>query len=240
MKQHTRWAFLRISFLLISLGIVAGCIPKPQPDLTNPVRTVAILPFANMSNNVDAPQVVRENLSQQMTAKFYRVLPLEQIDQTLADDLGITLGEQLEDVEMREIASKINADAFIFGHITHFESTLAGVVNTNRVAAKMRMVQVGTQTELWGSHIGAKSTTASGGIGGLMALGSDLADASDEEIQWITVQSDQNNNGGGLLGGLIAGLAEKAINSAFGVDMQKETQAMVSHSLATMRNGPGS
>lgn len=226
-----------VFLFLIFMGLLAGCFPKPQPDLSNPVRTVAILPFSNMSNNVDAPARVRATLAKTLTSKFYRVIPIEEIDQTLVDELGITLGEQLVDVEFNEIASKIKCDAFVFGDITHYDSTIAGVLNTNKVSAKMRMVQVGTQTELWSSHIGAKSETSAGGLGSLLSLGSAIADGTDEEIQWITVESEQQQ--GGLLGGLVSGLVKKTVNSAFGVDLNKETVAMINHSVTTLRNGPG-
>jgi len=232
------WA-AKVGLLVVLASLMLGCIPTPQPDASNPIRTVAILPFSNMSNNIDAPMQVREELSRQLTAKFYRVKDLHEIDQTLVDELGITLGEQLEDVELREIASKIQADAFIFGHVSHFDSTIAGVINTNRVAAKMEMVQVGTQQVVWSSYIGAKTDSGQEGLGSLLQLGSAIADANDEEIRWITVQSNQNNNSGGLLGGLISGLAEKMVKSAIGVDFKLETQAMVRHSVATLRNGPG-
>lgn len=229
------WGKLAVAFIII--GLMAGCIAQPQPDASNPIHTVAILPFSNMSNNVDAPAKVRAVLEQSLTAKFYKVIPSEEVDLALLDGLGITLGEQLQDVDFKEIASKINADAFVFGDITHYESTIAGVLNTNRVSAKLRMVQVGTQTELWNVHYGAKSETSSGGIGSLMSLGNAIADSSDEEIKWVTVQSEQES--GGLFAGLIKGLAQKAVNSAFGVDLNRETFAMINQSVVTLRNGPG-
>jgi hypothetical protein len=235
--METRKIFGKLIFILIVIGLLAGCIPAPQPDLTNPVRTVAILPFSNMSNNVDAPSKVRATLEQSLTAKFYKVIPLEEVDQALLDGLGITLGEQIQDVEFNEIASIVQADAFVFGDITHYDSTIAGVLNTNRVSAKLRMVQVGTQTELWNVHFGAKSETSAGGLGSLMSLGAAIADGSDEEIQWVTVQSEQQN--GGLLGGLVSGLVKKTMDSAFGVDLQRETFAMINSSVAVLRNGPG-
>jgi hypothetical protein len=235
--METQKIFGRLTFFLIVIGLLAGCIAAPKPDLTNPVRTVAILPFSNMSNNVDAPAKVRATLEQRLKAKFYRVIPLEEVDLALLDGLGITLGEQLQDVDFNEIASIIHADAFVFGDITHYDSTVAGVLNTNRVSAKLRMVQVGTQAELWNVHFGAKSETSAGGVGSLMSLGGAIADSNDDEIQWITIESEQQS--GGLLGGLISGLVKKTVDSAFGIDLQKETVAMINQSVAVLRNGPG-
>jgi hypothetical protein len=227
----------KFAVVLILVGLISGCLVMPEPDASNPVHTVAILPFSNMSNNVDAPAKIREALAQALKNKFYKVIPLEQVDLALLDGLGITLGEQLQDVDFKDIASKIQADAFVFGDITHYESTISGVLNTNRVSAKLRMVQVGTQTELWNVHYGAKSETSSGGLGSLMSMGHAIADSNDDEIKWITVSSEQEQ--GGLLGGLISGLAKKAVSSAFGVELNRETVAMINQSVVTLRNGPG-
>jgi hypothetical protein len=235
--METKKIFGKLTFVLITIGLLAGCLAGPKPDLSNPVRTIAILPFSNMSNNVDAPAKVRATLEQQLKAKFYQVIPLEEVDLALLDGLGITLGEQLQDVDFNEIASKIQADAFVFGDITHYDSTISGVLNTNRVSARLRMVQVGTQTELWHTHIGAKTETTTGGLGSLMSLGGAIADSQDEEIQWFTLESEQES--GGMLAGLIGGLAKKAVNSAFGVDLNRETFAMINHSVVSLRNGPG-
>jgi hypothetical protein len=235
--METRKNIGNFTLFLILMGMLVGCIPAPQPDLSNPVRTVAILPFSNMSNNVDAPAKVREVLEQSLTAKFYRVIPLQEVDQALEDGLGITLGEQLDDVDFKDIAAQIKADAFVFGDITHFDTTISGVLNTNRVSAKLRMIQVGTQTELWYTHFGAKSKFSTGGVGSLMSLGDAITDSGDEEIQWITVQSEQQN--GSLLEGLVGGLVQKAVGNAFGVELNRETLAMINHSVASLRNGPG-
>ncbi len=235
--METRKIFGNITLFLMLIGLLAGCIPAPQPDLSNPVRTVAILPFTNMSNNVDAPAKVREVLEQRLTAKFYRVIPLQEVDQALEDGLGITLGEQLQDVDFKDIAAQIKADAFVFGDITHFDTTISGVLNTNRVSAKLRMIQVGTQTELWYTHFGAKSEFSTGELGSLMSLGHAIADSGDEQIQWITVQSEQKK--GTLLDGLVGGLVRKAVGNAFGVELNTETLAMINRSVASLRNGPG-
>jgi hypothetical protein len=235
--MQTRMIPAKLTLIVLTIGLLAGCIAAPKPDLSNPVHTVAILPFSNMSNNVDAPAKVRAILEQKLKDKFYQVIPLEEVDLTLLDELGITLGEQLEDVDFNEIASKIQADAFVFGDITHYDSTIAGALNTHRVSAKLRMIQVGTQTELWYTHFGAKSEFATGGLGSLMSLGSDIADSGDEGIQWITVQSEHQN--GSLLDGLIVGVVLKAVGSALGVELNNETFAMINRSVASLRNGPG-
>ena len=229
-------------FLLMLIGFVSGCvsIPVPQPDLTNPIRTVAILPFANMSNNIEAPNQIRDLLGKKLTAKFYKVIPIEEVDQVLLDELGITLGEQLSEVQFNELKAKLAADAYIYGNITHYDQSMSGVINTNRVSAELQMKQTTDESVFWQSVIGIKSESKSGGLfGGLASLASAVSDNSEESpIQWITIES-RTGGDGSILGNLISGLVDKAVSSAIGVTLTEESVAFVNHSVKTLRNGPG-
>ena len=59
---------MRLSKLLVFMSVialVAGCtlpMPKPSGDPGNPIRRLAILPLVNNTNDVDAPEFVRERL----------------------------------------------------------------------------------------------------------------------------------------------------------------------------------
>lgn len=238
MKKNNQPLF-KWAFILIFISLISACAAIPKPDLTNPVRTVVILPFSNLSNNVDAPNNIRTMLAEKLTAKFYKVVPIEQVDQTLMDQLGITLGEQIQEITLEEIASEVEADAYIYGDISYYDSVTAGIINTNRVAAKMRMIRAGSEIVLWNTNIGVKSESRSGGaLGALVSLGSAISDASDEEIEWITIQSDEGGDGS-ILGNLVAGLVKSAISSAVGINLDLETRAFVAHSSISLRNGPG-
>ena len=229
-------------FLLMLIGFVSGCvsIPVPQPDLTNPIRTVAILPFANMSNNIEAPNQIRVLLGKKLTAKFYKVIPIEEVDQVLLDELGITLGEQLSEVQFNELKAKLAADAYVYGNITHYDQSMSGVINTNRVSAELQMKQTTDESVFWLSVIGIKSESRSGGLfGGLASLASAVSDSNEESpIQWITIKSKTGGDGS-IFGNLVSGLVDKAISGAMGVTLTEESVAFVNHSVKTLRNGPG-
>jgi hypothetical protein len=229
----------RLFFVSVVL-LVSACIsiPKPQPDLTNPIRTVVILPFSNMSNNVDAPNSIRKVMSTQLKAKFYKVESLDEVDRILADKLGITLGEQLAEVDFKDIKAAIPADGYIFGHITHYDQTTMGILNTNRVRTEMKLVQASSDNEFWSSAIGIKSESKAGGLAGSFAsLASSVSDANDD-TQWITIERKTGGDGS-FMGNLISGLVEKAVASATNTTLTEETLAMVRHSTQTLRNGPG-
>ncbi len=236
MRKIYQWAWL-----LTILALLGGCvaIPKPKPDLTNPIRTVAIMPFGNESNSVDAPEQLRKLLAKKLQTKFYKVIDLAKIDQILEDELGITLGDQLQDVDLVELKDKIKADAYIFGKVTHYDQTTTGVLNTNRVRAELQMVKIDDDTVFWASTLGIKSESKSGGLFGSMAsLASSVSDGNDEEIQWITIES-KNGGDGSIFGNLVSGLVDKAVGSAMGVTLNEESVAFVNYATSSLRNGPG-
>ncbi len=231
----SKWAVM-----VVVIGFMSACvsIPKPQPDLTNPILTVAILPFANQSNNVDAPRQIRELLSKKLVSKFYKVLPLDEVDQILVDELGITLGEQLPEVEFSEIKSRIEADGYIYGDIRHFDESIGGAVNTNRVSAKLKMIQGSTEKVFWKNNIGIRSEVKSENLlGSLSSLGDAVSDGQDEEIRWITIESSSSGDSS-IIGNLIGGLVKKSLDSAFGQTLEKESLALINNSTRNLRNGP--
>ncbi len=231
----------RLGLIIGILGLLSACvsIPKPQPDLSNPILTVAVLPFANQSNNVDAPAQIRDLLSKKLMTKFYRVIPLQEIDQIMVDELGVTLGEQLSEVELSEVKSKIKADGYLYGDILHYDQTTAGVLNTNRVSAKLQLIQGSGESLFWSSNVGIKSESKSGGMfGSLASLASMGSDSGDAEIQWITIERKTGGDGS-IMGNLISGLVDKAVSSAFGATLTHESTALVNNSVKTLRNGPG-
>ena len=230
---------LRWSALLVSLVIMSACVSLPKPDTTNPIRTVVILPFSNFSNSVDAPTQLRELFAQKFTYKHYRVLPIADIDLILQDEFGITLGEHLADLDLSEIKEKIHADAYVYGHITHYETTIAGILNTSRVKADMKMIQSSNDRVFWISTLGIKSESKSGGVfGDIASLGSAMVDASDESSTWITIESSTGGDGS-IMGNLMSGLIESAVASVTETVLTEESVALVEQSTNTLRNGPG-
>ena len=231
-----KWTLVAIAFVLLS---ACASIQQSQPDLSNPIVTVAVLPFSNLSNNVDAPVKIRELLGKQLVAMFYKVIPLEDVDTMLVDELGITLGEQLTDVEFEEIHSILKADAYVYGDISHYDQITSGILNINRVSIKLKMIQSRNETVFWSSNVGIKSEVRSSGIEGTIAtLASIISDVKDDDIHWITIYREAGGDGS-IMSNLISGLIEKAVTSALGLTLKFESVALINRSTSTLRNGPG-
>ena len=237
-KAKTLFKWILVVF---ALGLISSCASsfRSQPDESNPIVTVAILPFSNLSNNAGAPEHLRGLLSNKLTAKFYKVIPLQQIDERLVDELGITLGEQLSELEFEQIHSIINADAYVYGDILHYDQITSGILNINRVSARLKMIQSRNEMVFWHSNIGIKSEVRSGGFSGslasLVSLGNDI---KDSEIHWITLRREAGGDGS-IVSNLISGLLVKTLSSAFGLTLKFESAALISRSTMTLRNGPG-
>jgi len=230
-------SWLKKIFLLLLLTALFSCASAPKPDISNTLRTIAILPFGNDSNNIDAPNIVRQHLKKKLKAKFYKVLSLKKVDQILLDELGITLGEQLKEVDFSEIRAKVNADGFVFGHVTYFDQTITGVLNTNRVSARMNLIRASNDKEVWKSNIGIKSDESVGGIGAIASIAGSISDANDDDIKWITIESENTNDS--FAAGLLSGLIKSAVASAFDSTLERETISLIDYSTQTLRQGPG-
>jgi hypothetical protein len=87
---------MRLPKLLVvisALALIGGCAmptPVPSGNPNNPIKRLAVLPLVNNTNDVDAPEFVRERLVAALEARLYNVQPLEETDQILRDQMGIS------------------------------------------------------------------------------------------------------------------------------------------------------
>src|SRR3989338_10146585 len=83
--------------VLVSVLWISGCaIPRPRipANPANPIKTVAVLPMINNTNDVEAPEKVREMFGAKIPERCYIYKPMQETNQVLKDELGITLGSQ--------------------------------------------------------------------------------------------------------------------------------------------------
>src|SRR3972149_3826880 len=103
-KERTILMKRFFSFVLISAVLLLSACSMPvikmtsfPPDPANPIYTVALLPVYNSSNDVVAPQMIREVAEKHVQRRgHYSVKTLSETDQLLRDQVGITLGSQLD------------------------------------------------------------------------------------------------------------------------------------------------
>jgi hypothetical protein len=247
----------------ILLTVFYGCaIPRPfiPANPANPIKTVAVLPMVNQTNDVEAPEKVREIFTAKLPERCYIHKPIQEVNQILKDELGITLGSQLDMTNPQELGKKLGVDGVIYGALFNFEEKTTGVLNIRRVRAGFKLVDTKTGTVVWGRGQGIKSETkmtegAAGTVAGAASgiskyqdvkEGKDTKDVGD----YVGVQDWHNLppekamseklGQSGFVAGLAAGLAEKTVKKATGTFLKHESESMTNMILNTLPAGPGS
>lgn len=246
--------------LLFSVLWISGCtIPRPRvpANPANPIKTVAVLPMINNTNDVEAPEKVREMFGAKIPERCYINKPIQETNQVLKDELGITLGSQLDMTNPQELGKKLGVDGVIYGTLFNFEEKTTGVLNIRRVRAGFKLVDVKTGQVVWGRGQGIKSETRmTGGIAGTIAGGASAiskltedkgAKGAEDYIglqNWYDLPPEQAMSEklgqGGFVAGLVSGLAEKTIKKATGTFLKRESETMVGMIIDTLPPGPGS
>ena len=137
---------IRLCTVSLMFGVLLfafGCVPM-KPRLTynpsNPIKTVAVLPVLNHTNDVEAPDKIRQAFEKELGYYGYNSKPPAEVNQILKDELGITLGKQLDLTNPLELGKKLGVDAVIYGALYDFDQKTTGVLDIRRVKAGFKMV----------------------------------------------------------------------------------------------------
>ena len=218
-----------VMMLFLVLVFLAGCggMPAlgPQPDPTNPIKRLAILPLKNDTTDVGAPDFVREKLAVAIQKRFYNVQPLEETDRILRDQLGITLGGQLNMATTAQLREALQVEGLLYGTLMNFEEITTGLVNMRKVRGKFHIIDTNTLSVFWENGVGIKSQDTSGGSVGSLTGAVALAGSADKEVPWVVIESTSSNQG--VLEGFAAGLTKKLVSKAVGVHLARETNEMI-------------
>ena len=178
---------------------------RVPPDPGNPIKTVAVLPLINNTNDVIAPQYIRDELIARLQALQYRVQPALQTDQLLRDQLGITLGRQLDLATVRQLHASLGTDGLVFGVLDDFSTKAIGLLTEKRSRLRLALVNASDGSQAWASGAGAIGRIrVVGGTAGEVAAGFEAAsrlEAAKESTEQAQKTSGQESVGK-LPGGL--------------------------------------
>lgn len=226
----------------LMLLFVTACVPTfPQivPNQNSPIRTVAVLPLVNNSNDVDAPTYVRDIFVAELGQFFYAIKPVSEVTQILKDKMGVTLGSQLDMATPKQLGEALGVDGVFYGSLDEFSEKITGIYNVKRVRIRSKLVNCKTGETVWKNGIGIKQgTQASGGsftgsvpflsqaigiVGSLSSLASSLSDKEDtalpklfgEDVSapWQELPEQAGSIEANILTGLGGKILEKAMNS---------------------------
>lgn len=160
----------------LALTACAG-LQQVAPNPSNPIRTIAVLPFVNNTNDVDGPAYVRTLFAAELDHHQYVVKPLVEVDQILKDQMSVTLGKQLDMTTPKQLGETLGVDGVIFGSLDDFNHVMTGVYNVKKVRARVKLVNCKTGQTVWRNGIGVKSAQGTGKAGTAVTAVSAVADA---------------------------------------------------------------
>lgn len=234
---------LVIGWLLAGCAMLTACIPLPMvpPNPSNPIRTVAVLPFVNNSNDVEAPAYVREQFTKELQRHQYVIKPLLEVDQTLKDQMGLTLGSQLDLTTPQEIGKVLGVDGVFYASLDEFNHKITGVYNVKRVRVRVKLVNCKTGATVWRNGIGVKSVLSAGQAGAAASVAGTLQDAKETgaELQpllgetilapWFELPKvgSVKDTGEEVGAAFAAALGERILTKAMKMPLPIETQAAI-------------
>jgi len=119
----------------------------PQAPIDWFETALAVVPFGNSSNSVDAPDRARAAVWKALSRKGYRMVRLE--DSTrMFRDLGITQGEQAKAFKPADIARAAGAGLLLTGTVADFRTVNVGLYVMKAVGLELRLVDA-TGRVLW-------------------------------------------------------------------------------------------
>lgn len=228
--------------LLGALIASAGCtIPHPTlpSDPSNPLKRVAVLPLKNDTADVDGPALMRKKMVQALERHSYVVKDIKETDQLLRDQMGITLGGQLDMTTSQKLGETLGVEGVLYGTLMDFDESTTGIINVRKVRGKFKLVNALTGQVMWDRGLGVRSEMMMQGRGGAAgAIVARAADARDKEVPWVTIQSV--TTGSNKLGESFAiGLGTKLLSKAIGVHLDYESTELARRVTDNLPWGPG-
>ena len=150
MMEKSRMSTLLL--VMLSFLFTYGCAGKHiiHPNPANPITSIAILPMVNLSDDVEGPERVRAEFYKRLSGYHYNIKPIKETNQILNQQMGITLGKQLDMVEAQKLGETLGVDGVFYGFLINFDEITTGVVNTYTVRMGWKLVNTKTGEIAWG------------------------------------------------------------------------------------------
>ncbi len=236
MKRLFLLPFAVFIMMVVCFGCMMPVVIPPNP--ANPIKTIAVLPLENDTNDLDGPVMVREKMAEAVAARHYSVMPIEDVDRILRDRLGVTLGGQLASVPVSALEKELKVDGLVYGTLMDFSEKTIGVYNVRKVRARFSLVETATGKTVWKNGIGVKSETRTSDNAGLVAnLVEDISDSRDKDVPWVTINSQTSDLD--YKQQFALNLAVKLLSKATGTHLAYETNEMIKRVMETFPAGPG-
>ncbi|MFQ5598542.1 MAG: GNA1162 family protein [Nitrospiria bacterium] len=226
-----------------------GCAPKwvvRPPNPGNPIRRIAILPMLNNSDDVEAPNRARAAFFDRIIHYQYDVKPLDETNLILNEQMGITLGRQLDLTTPQQLGETLGVDGVFYGYLLNFDETTLGVANTYKVRIGWKLVDTKTGKIAWGKGAAVMRAESVGGVAGLGAFEAEKVNALPGSAdpmaempgldRWVMMENKNID----ATQGLVIGLGGKLLTTITGTTLKKEMDYAYRLIFGNMLTGPGS
>lgn len=152
-SARTRILLGALPLLLASCGGMLPGIPKPDAaQVTEGKRielptVVAVMPFTNETQVVDAADRARKSLYNFFSSAPYVDVELAVVDEGIAR-LERSTGRSVAKLRPQEICQEVGCDGLLFGKVTDYQKTFGGVYSRLRAEVEIWMVNVKTGKEV--------------------------------------------------------------------------------------------
>jgi len=122
-------------------------------------RSIAVLPFDNMSTDLDATPLIRPIVAKRLRYMGYQVPDLKRTDEILKEE-GVMVSHDVYAFTAQELGQMVGTDAVMFGMVTDFTTKYAGVYASVAVQLRLELVDCRTGEILWQNEARAAENTA--------------------------------------------------------------------------------
>lgn len=239
----------RFVFWILCMLTLSGCvtaIPERTVDKANSIKTVAVLPLINNTNNVDGPAKMQVGFTAGMYERYYDVLEPDEVNQKLKDQMGLTLGAQLDMAKPDLLCKTLGVDGLLYGSLDEYLGKPMGVYTVKRVRARTKLVDCKSGSTVWKGGAGGKSQESTGGnigamVGAIGSIGSAISDATEGELPpllgekieapWFNVPPPPQQGSGSLIADIVVSVVKAVAQHAAGVSLSREEYATVTTAL---------
>ncbi len=143
--------------LVFSIIILSSCnyyqeFSRPEittlsPQKNNQIRTIAILPFKNHTDNEEIPTILREAIFSNLSLKDYYLIKLNRVDHGL--QMASYHTTDIGNVGHYKLGKLLNADALIYGTVTKCSKMFGVVYSRVAIGAEIEMVDASNSKIIW-------------------------------------------------------------------------------------------
>jgi hypothetical protein len=119
----------------------------------------------NMSNDLDASEIIRDAFVDQLTRQGWSLMPVPESDRILRESLGVSYGGQLDATTPEEVCRTLGVEGVFYGEVQEWNKTTTGLYNSVSVVAGFKLYRADGSLAWEGSDRQFQTRVPQGGGG---------------------------------------------------------------------------